>query len=233
MLPAFEGNDDLADLAHAAAKDRAVLLEEPLLGDGAGSDHRRGQPCGRPSAAARIADAVLLPVGEVGVTGAELLRDLAVVLATLVGVLNQQRDRCARGLAFIHAAENLHSVGFVALGDVTARTRPTAVQIPLNIGFAERHARRAPINHAPDRRPMRLAKVGNCEKGAKSIAAHSAGLSQQSRNKHRSPEPPRNRLRRAAGVAPFPRGCPSHTKWARLGDGSIFACCGAASPSST
>src|ERR1700744_5511109 len=48
-------------------------------------------------AAARIAQAVLAPVGVVGVAGAEGVEDVAVVLAALVGVANEQRDRRAGG----------------------------------------------------------------------------------------------------------------------------------------
>jgi hypothetical protein len=63
---------------------------QPLLGDGAGRDHGRGQAGRGAAAAARVAQAVLLQVGVVGVAGAELLADLAVVLAALVGVADQQ-----------------------------------------------------------------------------------------------------------------------------------------------
>ena len=73
-----------------------------------------------------IAQAVLLQVGVVGVARAEGLRDLAVVLAALVGVADQQADRRAGGLAFVDAREDLHPVRFLALGDVAAGARDGA-----------------------------------------------------------------------------------------------------------
>jgi hypothetical protein len=61
-----------------------------------------------------------LPVGVVGVAGAESLDDVAVVLRALVDVADQQRDRRARGAAFVHAGEDFDVVGFVPLRGVAA-----------------------------------------------------------------------------------------------------------------
>ena len=121
MVPAFERDHDVADLRHAATELRAVLLPQPLLRHGASGDHRRGEAARRRSAAARVANAVFLPVREVGMAGAELLRDLAVVLAALVGVLDQQGDRRAGGLALVQQ-ENLPASG--SLRCVTCRLVP-------------------------------------------------------------------------------------------------------------
>ena len=60
---------------------------QPFLGHRAGGDHRGRSARERAPAAARIADAVLVPVGIVGMAGTETARDVAVVLAALVGVL--------------------------------------------------------------------------------------------------------------------------------------------------
>jgi hypothetical protein len=54
---------------------------------------RRGFAGRRPAAAAIVADAVFLPVGDVGMAGAELLGDVAVILRPLVGVADHQLDR--------------------------------------------------------------------------------------------------------------------------------------------
>ena len=69
--------------------------------------------------------------------GAKLLRDLAIVLAALVGVLDQQRDRRAGGPAFVDAAQDLHRVGLVALRDVAAGAGAAAVEVALDVGLGE------------------------------------------------------------------------------------------------
>ena len=74
-----------------------------------------------------ITDTELLIVGVVCVTGAKGLQDVAVVLAALVGVLNQQRNRGAGGLTFVHTRQDLHLVGFVALRHMAAGTGAATV----------------------------------------------------------------------------------------------------------
>ena len=155
---------------------------QPLLGDGAGGHHRRRQPRRGAAAAARIAQAVLLQVGVVGVAGAEGLRDLAVVLAALVGVADQQADRRAGGLALVHAREDLDLVLFLALRDVAAGAGAAPIEVGLDVGFRQLHAGRAAVDHAADRRPVRLAEVGDREERAEGVAAHGAGLSQTARH---------------------------------------------------
>ena len=82
-----------AEQAEAAAADRdAVALAQPLLRDGRRSDPHRGFARRLPTAAAVVADAVLLPVGEVGVSGPELVLDVSVVLRALVFVAHQEAD---------------------------------------------------------------------------------------------------------------------------------------------
>ena len=67
-------------------------------------DLARDRPCGDPrgglarrgaAAAAIVAHPVFLPIGVVGVAGAEAVGDVAIVLRALVGVLDQQLDRRA------------------------------------------------------------------------------------------------------------------------------------------
>src|SRR3546814_3741411 len=73
----------LADL-HQRAADRNLRAEQGLqhlAGHGAGGDARCGLARGTTPAAAIVADAVFGPVGVIGMTGAELVPALAVVLA--------------------------------------------------------------------------------------------------------------------------------------------------------
>jgi hypothetical protein len=60
---------------------------------------------------------------------AELRGDLAVVLAALVGVADQQRDRRAGGDAFVDAAEDLDLVGFAPLRGVPRGAGRAARQV--------------------------------------------------------------------------------------------------------
>ena len=170
LVPRLERQVDRAERAHVAANDDAVFFVQPFLGDGAGADDGRGQPRRRASAAARVAEAVFLRVGVVGVAGAEGLGDVAVVLAALVFVADQQRDRRAGGLAFVHAGEDFHRIGFAALGDVARGAGLAAVEIMLDVGLGERHAGRAAVDHAADGGAVRFAENGDTEQFAECAA---------------------------------------------------------------
>jgi len=97
-------------------------------------------------------------------TGAKLVADFRIVARTLVDVFDHERDRRSRRHlrhhAFVlkHAGEDLHRVGFLALRDEFGLARPAAVQIRLDIGFAQRDAWRAAIDDTADRRPVTLAE---------------------------------------------------------------------------
>ena len=163
MVPALERDGQLAQLRHAGAEFGAVLLRQPLLGHGACRHRGRRQAGGRPAAAARVADAVLVPVGVVSMAGAEALGDVAVVLAALVGVADQQGNGGAGGLALVHAREDFHRIGLVALRDVAAGARAAPVQVGLDVSLGEGHAGRAAVNHAANGRAVGFTKVGDCE----------------------------------------------------------------------
>src|SRR3990167_8401728 len=128
------------------------------------------------AATARVADAELLPVGVVGMTRAEGLQDVAVVLAALVGVADQQGDRRAGGLALVHATEDFHRVGLVALGHELAGAGAAAVQIGLDVGLGQGHAGRATVDHAANGRAVGFTEVGDAKQGAEGVAAHSGRI---------------------------------------------------------
>src|SRR5690606_1988276 len=134
----------------------AVLRQPILRHHGRGNPHRGLARRGAP-AAARVADAVLLPVGVVGVAGAELARDRAVVLAALVGVAHQQRDRGAGGDALVHAAEDLDLVGLAPRRGVAGLAGGAPRQVVGEIFGCDGDAGRAAVDHAADRRPVRFA----------------------------------------------------------------------------
>jgi hypothetical protein len=136
----------------------AVLLVQPLLGDGRRAHHRRGQARRRTAAAARIAHAVLMPIGVVCMARAETVGDIAVVLAALVFIFDQQRNRGAGGHALVHAGQDLHRVRFLALRHMARGARLAAVEFGLDVGLGQRQSRRAAIDHTADGRTMGFAE---------------------------------------------------------------------------
>jgi hypothetical protein len=172
MVPALKANRHIANLGHAADKGGAEFFFQPLLGHGPCGHHGRRQARRRTATATRIAQAVFAPVGVVGMARAEGLQDVAVVLAALVGVLDQQANRRAGGQALVHAREDLHRIGLVALGNEFTGAGATPVQIGLDVGLAQGQARRAAVDHAANGRAMGFTKVGDRKKLSKGIAAH-------------------------------------------------------------
>ena len=174
MLPALKRDGVLTQLRHAGADLGAELLAQPLLGHRTGGHHRGRHARRRAPAAARIADAVLVPVGVVGMAGTEGLQDVAVVLAALVGVADQQRNRGARGLALVDTAQDLDGIRLVALGHMARGARTATVQIGLEVRFRQGHARRAAIDDAADRRAVRFAEIRDREQKTEGAACHRA-----------------------------------------------------------
>jgi len=56
----------------------------------------------------------------------------------------------AGGFALERAGENFHHIRLFALGGETRLRRTPRIEIGLDIGLAQRDARRAPIDHAAD-----------------------------------------------------------------------------------
>ena len=87
-------------------------------------------------------------------TGTEGIGDIAVVLAALVLVANQQGNRRSRGFSFKNTGQNLDGIRLAALRHMARRPRFAAVEFGLNISLAQRQTRWAAINHAADCRPV-------------------------------------------------------------------------------
>ena len=85
-----------------------------------------------PSAAAMVANAVLLPVGVVGMAGAERVDQISVVFTPGIFIADQQRDRCAGGLTFKDAGQDFDRVGFLPLRDVAGRAGFAPIEILLD-----------------------------------------------------------------------------------------------------
>src|SRR6476659_50310 len=114
-----------------------MLFAQPFAGDCAGSHSYCGLTCGLPPTATIIANAVLLPIGIVGMAWPKRIANVAVVLAAGVDVADQQRDRRAGGSALEHAGENLNGIGFLTLGNMPRGPWPAAIEIALDVGFSE------------------------------------------------------------------------------------------------
>ena len=91
--------------------------------------------------------------------GAEAVLDLAVVLAALVLVLDQQGDRGAGGQPLEGAGENADLVRLLPLRDEAGGAGAAAIEEGLDIGFGQRQPRRAAIDDAADGGAMGLAQV--------------------------------------------------------------------------
>src|SRR6185437_5468767 len=172
VLPRLELHAIGPELREVAAHDDAVALVEPLLRDRARRDRRRRQSRRGAPAAARIADPVLAQVRVVRVPGPERARDLLVVLRALVLVADEERDRRARGLPLVHAGEDLHLVLLAPLRHVPRGAGLAPVEVGLDVFFLQLHAGRAPVDHAPDRGPVRFAERRDGEERAEGGAGH-------------------------------------------------------------
>jgi len=111
------------------------------------------------------------------VPGPELVLDVGVVAAALVDVVDDQRDRGARGhlaagVVLEHSREDAHGVGLAALGGEARLAGPALVEIALDVGFGERKARRAAVDHAADRGPVAFAEAGEAKHMPEGIERH-------------------------------------------------------------
>ena len=153
-------------------------VRHDLARDGAGGNAHRGLARAGPARTPPIAHAIFGEIGVVGVTGAELVLDLAVVLRARVDIGDLERDRRAGGhlrarrLVGEHAGEDAHLVGLLALGGVARLAWLALVEIDLDVGLGERDAGRAAVDHAADRRPVAFAPGGDAEEMAEAVVGH-------------------------------------------------------------
>src|SRR5436305_418033 len=147
---------------HERPADRYAGAED-LARDGSRGDPRRGLARRGAPAAAVIADSVFFPISVVGVTRAETVGDVAVVLRALVGIFDQQLDWRAGRHPIESAAHDAHQIGFPALRRVARLAGLALVEPVLNVGFGERQPWRNAINDDADRRPVAFAPGGETE----------------------------------------------------------------------
>ena len=120
-------------LAQVATNDDAIRLPEPFPRNRR-SRHSHGRFTRRRApAAAMVANAVLLPIGVVGMAGAERIDQIAVIPAACIFVADEQRDRRAGGLAFKDTGEDFDGIGFLPLRHVAGGAGLAAIEILLDI----------------------------------------------------------------------------------------------------
>src|SRR5262249_49410382 len=172
---------------HGCAEDAV----QNLARDGAGGDAARRLARRRAAAAGIVADAVLGPVGVVGVAGPELVLDGGVVLGTLVLVLDQKADRRPRRLALEQARQDLHLIRLAPLRREARLPGPAAVEPGLDVGFAQREARRHAVDDAADRRPMTLTPGRESKELTEAVERHltSSGRNPAAARRLRAPIP--------------------------------------------
>src|SRR6185437_4512622 len=104
--------------------------------------------------------------------GAEGRHDVAVILAALIGVADQQRDRRAGGPALVDTGQDLHFVRFVSLRGVTAAAGGAPFQVVAELLRGDLQPGRAAVDHAADRRPVAFAEGGDGKEFAERVAGH-------------------------------------------------------------
>jgi hypothetical protein len=112
--------------------------------------------------------------------GSKGVQQVRVVLAALVGVPDQQGDRRAGGEALEHARDDLDLVVLLPLRDMPRGAGPAPVELGLDVGFAERHAGRAAVDDAADRRAVALAECRDAKERAEGAPGHQFGFDEGS-----------------------------------------------------
>src|SRR5205085_10376629 len=125
-----------------------------------------------------ITQAVLRPVGVVGVSGTKPVSDLGIVLCTCIDIVDQKRNRRAgrdlaiRLIVLKDAGNDTYEVRLLALADIFRLSRTPAIKIGLYLRFDEWNAGRTAVDNTADRRPVALAKGGDAEEMAEAVVAH-------------------------------------------------------------
>src|SRR5512140_3586673 len=146
---------EIADLHGAALHAHADPLEDPARERAGGDAPHRFAPA-RAAAPAVVAHAVLLPVGEVGVSWAVEIAQLIIVLRARVHAPHDERDRGAGGHALEDAGEDLDLVGLLALGRDRALAGLPAVEVLLDGRGVDDDAGRHAVDDHADAGPVAL-----------------------------------------------------------------------------
>ena len=164
--------------AHLHERAAYQHIRDDFARNSAGGNAGRGFARRRAPAAAIIADAVFGVIGEIGMTRAVGIADIAVIFRALIGVFDHQRNRGAgghllrRAVIREYAGEDFDLIRLAALGGEARLAGFAAIKLDLNIGFGQRDQRRATINHAANRNAVAFAKGGDAEEMAETVMRH-------------------------------------------------------------
>ena len=105
--------------------------------------------------------------------GTENVGDIAVILAALVLIFYQKRNRGAGSFSLINTGQDFDGIRFTALCDETGSTGFAAIQFRLDIVFRQVHTRRAAIDNTANGRAVRFAERRYRKQFPERIACHS------------------------------------------------------------
>ncbi|RMR61225.1 hypothetical protein ALP83_00869 [Pseudomonas syringae pv. actinidiae] len=188
-IPGLERDLDRAQLAHVAANDDALGCQV-FLGNRPRCHAHGGFPCRTATAAAVIADTVLVVVGVIGMGWTEQVLDGRVVLGLLVSVADQQAYGGTGGFALEDAGEDLDLIGLLTLRGMAAGARLAPVQIALQVLQVQLQPRRAAVDDSDQRRAVAFAGGGDSEQLAESVAGHAGAPKNQPKNQIVKPSAP-------------------------------------------
>ena len=149
---------------------------EHLLGDRPRRHSAHRLAGAAPPAAAVVAEAVLRVEGVIGVAGAVLVLDVAVVGAALVGVAEEEADRGSVGFSVEDARPDLRRVGLVALRGQFGLTGPAAGEVGQKILDGEFQSGRAAVDNTEIPGAVTDAGRGDPEQLAERVACQAAIL---------------------------------------------------------
>src|SRR2546423_6202536 len=107
-------------------------------------------------------------------TGTKAVLDLLVVARACIRVLNENADGRAGRDTLKHTRQDSDLVALTALTHEVRRPRPAPIDIRLQVGFRERHARRTAVDDAAHSRAVALAKRRDCEQLAYGVTGHAS-----------------------------------------------------------
>src|SRR6185437_6581711 len=174
-IPARTVDLGLAHLHQRPANEHAA---DHLAGDRAGYDARGRLARRRAPAAAIVANAVLRLVGVIGVARAVLVLDVAIVLRSLIDIVDEDADRrsgrdLTAGLFIDHnAGENASLVRLAPLRGEARSSWPPPVEVGLNVGGFQGNARRAAVDDASDPRPVAFAEGREAEQMSEGVVGN-------------------------------------------------------------
>ncbi len=120
--------------------------------------------------------AVFQEIGEIRMRRAKFVPNMVVISGTMSRIAQEKTDGHAGGLSLEDPGKDLHRVRFLPLRNNSGLAGAPAGQLFVNGLLIHFDPRRAPIDHAPDRRSVRLSKGCEPEAFTEGIAHNGAKI---------------------------------------------------------